>query len=66
MKEKKDRVDDALSVTKAAVDEGDCNWVGGACLIKAGFLKFTLELEGRMSRFGSRIYPKGGNYRRLM
>ncbi|CAA6817466.1 MAG: Heat shock protein 60 family chaperone GroEL [uncultured Sulfurovum sp.] len=44
MKEKKDRVDDALSATKAAVDEGIVIG-GGAALIKAGS-KVTLELEG--------------------
>ncbi len=44
MKEKKDRVDDALSATKAAVDEGIVIG-GGAALIKAG-AKVNLELEG--------------------
>ncbi len=44
MKEKKDRVDDALSATKAAVDEGIVIG-GGAALIKAGS-KVNLELEG--------------------
>ena len=44
MKEKKDRVDDALSATKAAVDEGIVIG-GGAALIKAG-KKATLELSG--------------------
>jgi len=44
MKEKKDRVDDALSATKAAVDEGIVIG-GGAALIKAG-AKVSLELEG--------------------
>jgi len=42
MKEKKDRVDDALSATKAAVDEGIIIG-GGAALIKAGS-KVKLEL----------------------
>ena len=41
MKEKKDRVDDALSATKAAVDEGIIIG-GGAALIKAG-AKVNLE-----------------------
>jgi len=41
MKEKKDRVDDALSATKAAVDEGIIIG-GGAALIKAG-AKVSLE-----------------------
>ncbi len=44
MKEKKDRVDDALSATKAAVDEGIIIG-GGAALIKAGD-KVVLELAG--------------------
>jgi len=44
MKEKKDRVDDALSATKAAVDEGIVIG-GGAALVKAGE-KVTIELEG--------------------
>ncbi|CAA6805453.1 MAG: Heat shock protein 60 family chaperone GroEL [uncultured Sulfurovum sp.] len=44
MKEKKDRVDDALSATKAAVDEGIVIG-GGAALIKAG-AKVNLSLEG--------------------
>ena len=43
MKEKKDRVDDALSATKAAVDEGIIIG-GGAALIKAGNA-ISLELE---------------------
>jgi len=44
MKEKKDRVDDALSATKAAVEEGVVIG-GGAALIKAAS-KVELELEG--------------------
>ncbi|RLA73647.1 MAG: chaperonin GroEL [Epsilonproteobacteria bacterium] len=44
MKEKKDRVDDALSATKAAVDEGIIIG-GGAALILAG-QKVTLDLVG--------------------
>jgi len=44
MKEKKDRVDDALSATKAAVDEGIIIG-GGAGLIKAG-AKIDIDLEG--------------------
>jgi len=43
MKEKKDRVDDALSATKAAVDEGIIIG-GGAALIKAG-AKVNLDLQ---------------------
>ena len=43
MKEKKDRVDDALSATKAAVDEGIVIG-GGAALVKAGNA-VTLKLE---------------------
>ncbi|EHZ4888055.1 chaperonin GroEL [Campylobacter lari] len=44
MKEKKDRVDDALSATKAAVEEGIVIG-GGAALIKAKS-KISLDLEG--------------------
>ncbi|EAH5885718.1 chaperonin GroEL [Campylobacter upsaliensis] len=44
MKEKKDRVDDALSATKAAVEEGIVIG-GGAALIKAK-AKIKLKLEG--------------------
>jgi len=44
MKEKKDRVDDALSATKAAVDEGIVIG-GGAALVKASNA-VTLELDG--------------------
>jgi chaperonin GroEL len=44
MKEKKDRVDDALSATRAAVEEGIVIG-GGAALIKAA-AKVTLKLEG--------------------
>jgi chaperonin GroEL len=44
MKEKKDRVDDALSATRAAVEEGIVIG-GGAALIKAAS-KVALELDG--------------------
>ena len=44
MKEKKDRVDDALSATKAAVEEGIVIG-GGAALVRAA-AKVNLELEG--------------------
>ncbi|MFT7861180.1 MAG: chaperonin GroEL [Sulfurimonas sp.] len=44
MKEKKDRVDDALSATKAAVEEGIVIG-GGAALIRAA-AKVDLDLEG--------------------
>ncbi len=44
MKEKKDRVDDALSATKAAVEEGIVIG-GGAALIRAS-AKVDLDLEG--------------------
>jgi chaperonin GroEL len=44
MKEKKDRVDDALSATRAAVEEGIVIG-GGACLIKAA-TKVTHDLKG--------------------
>ena len=44
MKEKKDRVDDALSATKAAVDEGIVIG-GGSALIRAS-QKVKLKLEG--------------------
>ncbi len=43
MKEKKDRVDDALSATKAAVDEGIVIG-GGSALVKAG-QKISLNLQ---------------------
>ncbi len=45
MKEKKDRVDDALSATKAAVEEGILIG-GGAALIHAGAQVSLEELEG--------------------
>ena len=44
MKERKDRVDDALSATKAAVEEGIVIG-GGAALVRAG-AKVSLNLEG--------------------
>jgi chaperonin GroEL len=44
MKEKKDRVDDALSATRAAVEEGIVIG-GGAALIKAS-AKVSMELNG--------------------
>jgi chaperonin GroEL len=44
MKEKKDRVDDALSATRAAVEEGIVIG-GGAALIRAA-AKVKLDLEG--------------------
>ena len=44
MKEKKDRVDDALSATKAAVEEGIIIG-GGAAFVRAG-AKVKLELDG--------------------
>ena len=44
MKEKKDRVDDALSATKAAVEEGIVIG-GGAALVRAAS-KVSLDLEG--------------------
>ncbi|MDD5158352.1 chaperonin GroEL [Sulfurimonas sp.] len=44
MKERKDRVDDALSATKAAVEEGIIIG-GGAALVRAG-AKVNLELSG--------------------
>jgi len=47
MKEKKDRVDDALSATKAAVDEGIVIG-GGAALIKAS-QAVNLDLSGDQS-----------------
>ncbi len=45
MKEKKDRVDDALSATKAAVEEGIVIG-GGAALVRAAAKVSTDELEG--------------------
>ncbi|MCI6988294.1 MAG: chaperonin GroEL [Campylobacter sp.] len=44
MKEKKDRVDDALSATKAAVEEGIVIG-GGAAIVKAG-LNVKIDLKG--------------------
>ncbi len=44
MKEKKDRVDDALAATKAAVEEGIVIG-GGTALVRAG-AKVSLDLEG--------------------
>lgn len=44
MKEKKDRVDDALSATKSAVDEGIVIG-GGAALIKASIMSMSVDIE---------------------
>ncbi len=44
MKEKKDRVDDALSATKAAVEEGII--IGGGVALVRGAAKVSLKLEG--------------------
>jgi chaperonin GroEL len=44
MKEKKDRVDDALSATKAAVEEGIV--IGGGCALLKASQKVSLDLEG--------------------
>ena len=44
MKEKKDRVDDALSATKAAVEEGIV--IGGGTALVRAAAKVNLELEG--------------------
>ena len=52
MKEKKDRVDDALSATKAAVEEGIIIG-GGAALVRAAS-KVSIELEGDQ-KIGSQI-----------
>jgi chaperonin GroEL len=52
MKEKKDRVDDALSATKAAVEEGIVIG-GGAALVRAG-AKVKLDLSGDQ-KIGSEI-----------
>ena len=52
MKEKKDRVDDALSATKAAVEEGIIIG-GGAALVRAAS-KVSIELEGDQ-KIGSEI-----------
>jgi len=53
MKEKKDRVDDALSATKAAVEEGIVIG-GGAALVRAA-AKVNLELEEHDQRIGAEI-----------
>jgi len=53
MKERKDRVDDALSATKAAVEEGIVIG-GGAALVRAA-AKVNLELEEHDQRIGCEI-----------
>ena len=53
MKEKKDRVDDALSATKAAVEEGIVIG-GGAALVRAA-AKVNLELEEHDQKIGAEI-----------
>jgi chaperonin GroEL len=53
MKEKKDRVDDALSATKAAVEEGIVIG-GGAALVRAA-AKVKLELEEHDQQIGAEI-----------
>jgi chaperonin GroEL len=53
MKEKKDRVDDALSATRAAVEEGIVVG-GGAALIKAA-AKVSLSLEDHDEQIGADI-----------
>ena len=55
MKEKKDRVDDALSATKAAVEEGIVIGGGGAVLKAAR--KINLDLEGD-EKIGAEIVVK--------
>ncbi len=55
MKEKKDRVDDALSATKAAVEEGIVIG-GGAAVLKAA-KKINLDLEGD-EKIGAEIVVK--------
>ncbi len=52
MKEKKDRVDDALSATKAAVEEGIV--IGGGTALVRAALKVNLALEGDQ-KIGSEI-----------
>ncbi len=47
MKEKKDRVDDALSATKAAVDEGIV--IGGGCALIKASQAVNISLEGDQS-----------------
>ncbi len=53
MKEKKDRVDDALSATKAAVEEGIVIG-GGAALVRAA-AKVSLELKEHDQKIGCEI-----------
>ncbi len=54
MKEKKDRVEDALNATRAAVEEGTV--VGGGCaLLHAGLVLDGLKAENEEQEFGVRI-----------
>ena len=54
MKEKKDRVDDALSATKAAIEEGIVPG-GGTALLKAAVVLDKLRLDNADEQIGVRI-----------
>jgi chaperonin GroEL len=54
MKEKKDRVDDALHATRAAVEEGIVAG-GGVALIRAAEVLTSLELENKDQELGKNI-----------
>lgn len=54
MKEKKDRVEDALNATRAAVEEGVIPG-GGAALVRATDILEDLKVENEEERFGVRI-----------
>ncbi len=54
MKEKKDRVEDALNATRAAVEEGVITG-GGSALIRAAAALDSLKLENDEEAFGVRI-----------
>ena len=57
MKEKKDRVDDALSATRAAVEEGIVPG-GGVALIRAGHVLDNLKLTNEDEAIGVQIIKK--------
>jgi len=56
MKEKKDRIDDALHATRAAIEEGIVPG-GGVALLRAKEVVATLNLEGD-ERFGAQIVER--------
>jgi len=58
MKEKKDRVEDALNSTRAAVEEGIVVGGGAAFVHAAGVLKDIKELDGSEKKFGIKIVTR--------